>query len=136
MSRRVLSGGLGLLLAWAVLATSVESFVNHSDDELRAIAANGGVVGIGFWPGALCGSAPADVARSVRYVAELVGDDHVALGSDFDGATTVGFDASRMPAVTQALFDAGLSEASVRKVLGANVLRVLRANLPDGAASR
>ena len=104
-----------------------------SDDELRAIAANGGVVGIGFWPGAICGKTPADVARSVRYVVRLVGDDHVAFGSDYDGATHVGFDATAFPSLTQALRDNGLSDASVRKVLGGNVLRVLRENLPEAA---
>ena len=101
-----------------------------SDAQLRAIAANGGVVGIGFWETAVCGTAPADVARAVRYVADLVGDDHVALGSDYDGATTVGFDASALPALTQALLDAGLGEDAIRKVLGENVLRVLAATLP------
>ncbi|MEM7411510.1 MAG: dipeptidase [Myxococcota bacterium] len=101
-----------------------------SDDEIRAVAANGGVIGIGFWPGAICGTTPADVARSVRYVVERVGDDHVAFGSDYDGATHVGFDATAFPSLTQALRDSGLSDASVRKVLGGNVLRVLRENLP------
>ncbi len=101
-----------------------------SDDQIRAIARGGGVVGIGFWPLAVCGNAPADVARAIRYVADLVGSDHVALGSDYDGGTRVGFDASRLPALTQALLDAGLDADAVRKVLGENVLRVLRANLP------
>lgn len=101
-----------------------------SDDQIRAIARGGGVVGIGFWPEAVCGNAPADVARAIRYVVDLVGPDHAALGSDYDGATRVGFDASRLAVVTQALLDAGLDEAAIRKVLGENVLRVLDANLP------
>jgi microsomal dipeptidase-like Zn-dependent dipeptidase len=65
-----------------------------------------------------------------------VGDDHVALGSDYDGATTVGFDTSRLPALTQALVDANLPEESIRKILGGNVLRVLEATLPRARASR
>jgi membrane dipeptidase len=104
---------------------------NLSDDQIRAIAAAGGVIGIGVWETAVCGVAPGDVARAVRYVVDLVGDEHAALGTDFDGAVTAGFDASGLPAVTQALLAAGLSEESVRKVLGANALRVLRAVLPD-----
>jgi membrane dipeptidase len=101
-----------------------------SDDLLRAVAANGGVVGIGFWEAAVCGIEPRHVARAIRYVADLVGDDHVALGSDFDGATTVGFDASQLPALTQALQDQGFDETSLRKILGGNALRVLAATLP------
>jgi microsomal dipeptidase-like Zn-dependent dipeptidase len=102
-----------------------------SDAHLRAIAATGGVIGIGYWREAVCGTAPADVARAIRYVVDLVGDDHVALGSDYDGGTTVSFDASQLAVLTQAMLDAGLSEASVRKVLGENALRVLAATLPE-----
>jgi microsomal dipeptidase-like Zn-dependent dipeptidase len=101
-----------------------------SDAHLRAIAENGGVVGVGYWDTAICGTAPADVARAIRYVADLVGDDHVALGSDYDGATTVGFDTSALPALTQSLLDAGLAEGSIRKILGGNVRRVFAATLP------
>jgi microsomal dipeptidase-like Zn-dependent dipeptidase len=101
-----------------------------SDAHLRAIAATGGVIGIGYWKEAVCGTAPADVARAIRYVAGLIGDDHVALGSDYDGGTTVSFDASQLAVLTQAMLDAGLSEASVRKVLGENALRVLAVTLP------
>lgn len=103
---------------------------NLSDDQLRRIAAGGGVVGLGFWDVAACGTTPADVARSIVHVVRTVGADHAALGSDYDGATTVGFDVSRLPALTQALLDAGLSEAELRKVLGGNALRVLEATLP------
>jgi microsomal dipeptidase-like Zn-dependent dipeptidase len=68
-------------------------------------------------------------------VVDLVGDDHVALGSDYDGATTVGFDTSRLPALTQALYDADLPEESIRKILGGNALRVLEATLPRARGS-
>lgn len=101
-----------------------------SDDQLRAIAAVGGVVGIGFWDDAVCGTAPADIARAIAYVARRTGPEHVALGSDYDGAVTVGFDASALPAVTQALLDEGFSDDEVRMILGGNVLRVLGAVLP------
>lgn len=103
---------------------------NLADDQVRAIAALGGVIGIGYWSTAVCGTSPAHVARAIRHVVELVGDDHVALGSDYDGAVTTAFDTSRLDAVTQALLDDGLPPASVRKILGANTLRVLLAVLP------
>jgi len=101
-----------------------------TDDQLRAIAAGGGVVGIGYWETAVCGTSPRDVARAIRYVADLVGDEHVALGSDYDGATTVGFDVSALPALTQALLDQGFSSPAVTRILGGNALRVLIQTLP------
>ena len=69
---------------------------NLSDAQLRAIAANGGLVGIGFWETAVCGKDAAAIAKAVRYAAGLIGVDHVALGSDFDGAVPVPFDATGM----------------------------------------
>ena len=103
---------------------------NLSDDQLRAVAQNGGVVGIGFWETAACGLAPADVARAVKYAVDLIGDDHVGLGSDFDGAVTTGFDASSLRVVTQAMLDAGISDAAIPKILGGNAVRVFREVLP------
>jgi microsomal dipeptidase-like Zn-dependent dipeptidase len=103
---------------------------NLSDEHLRAIAAGGGVVGIGYFDLAVCGEEPADVVAAIRHVVELVGDDHVALGSDYDGAVSVSFDTSQLPALTQQMLDDGLSEDSIRKILGANAVRVLRQTLP------
>ena len=108
---------------------------NLSDAQIRRIADGGGIVGIGYWELAVCGLAPADIARALVYVVELVGADHAALGSDYDGGTTVGFDTTGLPAVTQALFDAGLGERDVRKVLGENVLRVLSETLPPAGGT-
>ncbi len=103
---------------------------NLSDEQLRGVARLGGVVGVGFWETAACGLAPADVARTVKYAVDLIGDEHVGLGSDFDGAVTTGFDAAGLPMLTQALLDAGIAEGSIPKILGGNALRVLRAVLP------
>jgi microsomal dipeptidase-like Zn-dependent dipeptidase len=102
---------------------------NLTDEEVKGVARGGGVIGIGFWDGAVCSLAPGDVARAIGYVRDLVGIDHVGLGSDFDGSTVTGFDASQIAAVTQALADAGFPEADIRKVMGGNVLRVLRAGI-------
>jgi membrane dipeptidase len=102
---------------------------NLTDDEIRGIAKTGGLIGIGYWSGAICSTNPRGAARAIAHVRDLVGIDHVGLGSDFDGATTTGFDASQVAAVTQALLTAGFSEADIRKVMGGNVLRVLRAGI-------
>ena len=103
---------------------------NLSDDQIRRIADGGGVIGIGFWEVAACGLEPADIARAIRHVVKLVGSEHAALGSDYDGATTVGFDVRALPVLAQALLDEGLTEAEIRRVLGENVLQLLAANLP------
>ena len=103
---------------------------NLSDELIRRIADGGGIVGIGYWETAVCGRTPADIAKAISHIVGLVGADHAALGSDYDGGTTVGFDTSDLPAVTQALIDEGLGDADIRKVLGENVLRVLSKTLP------
>lgn len=103
---------------------------NLSDDQLRRIAATGGVVGIGYWDGAVCEIGPASTARAIVHAVGVAGADHVALGSDFDGATTTPFDATGLAQVTQALLDAGMAPADIRKIMGGNVLRLLRTTLP------
>ncbi len=81
---------------------------NLSDDQLDGIAATGGLVGIGFWETASGGRDAASVARSIAYTADRIGSAHVALGSDWDGAVTVPFDAANVVRLTDALLDAGL----------------------------
>ena len=102
---------------------------NLSDTEIRGIARTGGVIGIGYWDAAICGATPDRVAAAILHVRDVAGIDHVGLGSDFDGAVTTGFDAAGVPAVAQALLDRGLSRDDVAKVMGGNVLRVVRAGI-------
>ena len=104
---------------------------NLSDDELRAVAATRGVIGIGFWDTASCGRNAEAIARAMRYTANLVGVEHVALGSDFDGAVTEPFDATGLVLITDALLQAGFSEHDVRLIMGENVARVLSQTLPE-----
>lgn len=104
---------------------------NLSDAHMRAIAAKGGLVGIGYWDGAVCDTTPAGVVKSLRYAIDLIGADHVALGSDYDGTTTVRFDASESAALIDAMLKAKFTEEEIRKVAGENTLRFLAQNLPD-----
>lgn len=103
---------------------------NLSDAHLRGIARTGGVVGIGYWEAAVCGRDARAIARAIRYTADLIGVEHVALGSDFDGAVTTPFDASGLVQITDAMLRAGFSEEQVRLIMGGNVVRVLRQALP------
>ena len=102
---------------------------NLTDDEIRGVAKTGGVVGIGYWDAAICDTSPRAAARAMKHVRDLVGIDHVALGSDYDGATTVRFDTSQLEQVTQALLDEGFTAEEIRAVMGENALRVIKAGL-------
>lgn len=103
---------------------------NLPDELLRAVASSGGIIGIGFWPDVTCNDSPAGIAASIAAAIALVGEDHVALGSDWDGSVGVPFDAAGLPALTQALMDEGLTEAQIAKVMGGNMVRYLREVLP------
>jgi microsomal dipeptidase-like Zn-dependent dipeptidase len=108
---------------------------NLTDEEIRGVARTGGVIGIGYWDGAVCDISPASVARAMKHVKDLVGVQHIALGSDYDGSTTVRFDTGQLVQVTQALMDAGFTPDEIRAVMGGNALRVIRAGMvPLGSA--
>lgn len=103
---------------------------NLSDDQLRRLADAGGIVGIGLWEGAVCEPAVHATADALVHALSVVGPEHVALGSDFDGATTTPIDAAGLPRVTEALLGMGLSDRQVALVMGGNVLRFLGRWLP------
>jgi len=104
---------------------------NLSDDAIRAVARTGGVIGIGYWKIAVCGLDARAVANAILYTVKLAGAEHVALGSDFDGATTMPFDATGIPLITAALSQAGLSEHDIHLIMGENVVRVFSQGLPE-----
>jgi len=104
---------------------------NLSDDQLRAVAATGGVIGVGFWDVATCGKDAKAIAKAIRYTVGVVGAEHVALGSDFDGAVTEPFDSSGLALITEGLLQQGMSEHDIRLVMGENVARVLAQVLPE-----
>jgi microsomal dipeptidase-like Zn-dependent dipeptidase len=103
---------------------------NISDELMVAIAERGGIIGVGYWEAAVCGVSPADIAAAIVYGIGLTGEDHVALGSDFDGGVSTGFDSSQLVLITEALLEAGVDETVIAKVMGGNVLRFIAAGLP------
>jgi microsomal dipeptidase-like Zn-dependent dipeptidase len=103
---------------------------NLSDEQLRGVAATGGVVGIGFWPTACGGEDALSIARAIAHAVAVIGPEHVALGSDFDGAVTVPFDVSGMALLTSALLAEGLGVATIAGVMGGSAIRLLRETLP------
>jgi membrane dipeptidase len=108
---------------------------NLQDDQLDAIAASGGVVGVNYAvsflraDGWLDPETPlAEIVRHVEYLAERMGVDHVALGSDFEGAVVPAElgDAAGLPTLLDAL-SASFTAEEVRRIAAENWLRVLAA---------
>lgn len=107
-----------------------DTYRNLYDDQIRAIAQSGGVVGIVFYPPFLGNGTVTieTVISHINYIVELVGIDYVALGSDFDGIgdyTVFGLnDVTDFPDLTLALLEHGYSQHDVEKILGLNFMRV------------
>jgi len=104
---------------------------NLEDSLMVKVANKGGLVGIGFWDAAVCDETPQGVVKAIRYAIDLMGVEHVALGSDYDGGTAVLFDSSELSVLTDAMLQANFTEEEIRLVMGENVKRFLLANLPD-----
>ncbi|GAA6161052.1 membrane dipeptidase [Ruegeria sp. HU-ET01832] len=103
---------------------------NFPDDLMQEIAATGGVIGMGYWADVTCGDiTPAGVAKMIKAAVDTVGEDHVSLGSDYDGSVETAFDTSELAALTSGLLSEGLTEAQIRKVMGENMVRVFRQQL-------
>jgi microsomal dipeptidase-like Zn-dependent dipeptidase len=120
-----------LLVSHTGVRGTCDSPRNISDDHMQRIAAAGGLIGIGYWDGAVCDATPGGIAKSIIYAVNLVGVEHVALGSDYDGATSVWFDTSELAVLTQALLNEGLSDDEIRAVMGGNQIRFFRQYLPQ-----
>lgn len=157
--------------------TLVHSRRNLKDDQIKAIAKNGGVIQINFNPGFIDSTVDekekifltrhkaeidslkktgmqefyagnslylkyateiqsirpplANVIDHIEYIIKLVGADYVGLGSDFDGITLTPLqlnDVTAYPEITKALAAKGYSKKEITKILGGNLLRVLKAN--------
>ena len=104
---------------------------NLSDAEVKAIADNGGLIGIGFWDDVVGDLRVESIVKSIRYAVDIAGIDHVGLGSDFDGLTHLPFDASQIVLLTDALLKSGFSKAEVTKIMGGNQVRLLMEYLPN-----
>lgn len=108
---------------------------NLTDKQMDAIRASGGVAGVNFHVSFLRADGQMDaettslteIVRHVDYMVERMGIDHVALGSDFDGAVMPGDlrDVAGLPKLMEALGKAGYDEAAQRKIAYGNWLRVL-----------
>ncbi|QQK78925.1 membrane dipeptidase [Salicibibacter cibi] len=103
---------------------------NLTDEQLEALADNGGVLGVVFYPAFLTDESEGyvdDIVDHIDHAVDVMGVDHVALGSDFDGADMPEDlqDASEFYKITDELENRDYSEEDIEKILGQNHLRVL-----------
>ena len=102
-----------------------------SDQQLRDVAAKGGLIGVGYWREVTCGGTVDAIADVIMHVVSVAGPQHAALGSDWDGGVAVppGLDAAGMAQLTAALVARGLTGDDLRDVMGRNALRVIASAL-------
>ena len=120
--------------------TAVYSLCQHgrclTDDQIKALAARGGVIGITLVPEFIDN----DPAKStldrfidhIRYVVDKVGIDYVGIGTDYDGGVPQPIipEVSRLVEITRGLMNRGFSEEEIKKIWGGNFLRVIQKVMP------
>jgi microsomal dipeptidase-like Zn-dependent dipeptidase len=104
---------------------------NLPDDLLQELAAQGGILGVGYFHGAICDISPVGIATAIDKAIALMGLEAVALGSDFDGTVLTALDTSELAAITQALLDSGRSEPEIRAIMGETARQFFIDSLPD-----
>lgn len=113
---------------------------NLTDEQLMALAENGGVAQVCLYGGFLHAEESKatihDAVEHICYMAELIGTDHIGIGSDFDGGGGIaGCDGSNeLINLTKALLNAGFDEKELQKIWGGNFLRVM--NIVQTAAKQ
>lgn len=119
-----------LIVSHTGLKGSCDSPRNISDALMKKIAERGGLIGIGFWKGAVCDNSPRNIVKTIRYAIGLLGVNHVALGSDYDGSVEVSFDVSNLGVLTAEMLRQEFTEEQIRKVMGGNMREFFLKHLP------
>ena len=104
---------------------------NLPDKILKEISKRGGILGIGYFDGAICDISPKGIGREIIHAISIMGENSIALGSDFDGTVTTTIDTSELSAITYQLLEQGLTEKQIRKVMGENARDFFLRNLPE-----
>ena len=123
---------LPLLVSHTGVAGVTAHWRNVDDEQLRAVAATGGVVGVMYQSSFLgdpwLGGRAISIVRHLEHIVATVGEDHAALGSDWDGAIVTPRDMPtclELPRLVQHMLDRGWSPTRVEKIMGGNFLRAL-----------
>jgi len=104
---------------------------NLPDDILIEMGKRDGLVGVAFFEPAVCGeNRLKGIVDTIKYLKDLIGVEHVGLGSDWDGAVITSFDAAEIYVLTDELLKSGFVEQDIRKIMGENVKQFLLKYLP------
>ncbi len=120
-----------VILSHGGVKGTCDNIRNLSDEQIIEIGKRNGLIGIGLWETAVCGNDIGATAKAIRYVADKIGVDKVAIGSDFDGATTTSYDITGFPMLVNALLKEGFNRDDVEKIMGGNVRDFMMTNLPQ-----
>lgn len=120
-----------VILSHGGVKGTCDNIRNLSDEQIIEIGKRNGLIGIGLWETAVCGNDIGATAKAIRYVADKIGVDKVAIGSDFDGATTTSYDIAGFPMLVNALLKEGFNRNDVEKIMGGNVRDFMMRNLPQ-----
>ncbi|MEQ6118828.1 membrane dipeptidase [Reichenbachiella sp. MALMAid0571] len=104
---------------------------NLSDEHVRQIAANGGLIGVAFFKGAVDTPLTKGIVDTMKYIKSIAGVKCIALGSDYDGSMTAPFDVTGLPLLVEELLNQGFKEDEIRAIMGENVKQFMLKNLPE-----
>jgi microsomal dipeptidase-like Zn-dependent dipeptidase len=107
----------------------LDSQRNLSDDQIKKIAANEGIIGIAFFDMAVGEPELPNIIASIRHIRNLVGIQHISLGSDYDGSVADPFDITGLPLIVDGLIQDGFTKEEIRAVMGENVNQFMLKNL-------
>lgn len=131
MKKKIVTSFLLIAVVAAIpFFTFGPKYFDTSMNRVTEIGRRNGLIGIGLWETAVCGTDAKATAQSIKYVADKIGVDKVALGSDFDGALTTHFDVTGLPLIYEALKNEGFNNKEVEIIMGGNVREFLLRNLP------
>ena len=102
---------------------------NLSDKQLKLIANKGGLIGIGYFPGAIGPRGTKGIVDAMMYTKNLIGINHVTLGSDYDGSVTVPFDTTGLGILVDEMLKQGFTNAEIKAIMGGNLKRFLLEHL-------
>lgn len=107
----------------------LDSQRNLSDEQIKRIAANGGIIGVAFFDMAVGEPELPNIIATIRHIRDVVGIQYIALGSDYDGSVSVPFDITGLPLIVEGMVEDGFTEEEIRAVMGENVKRFMLKNL-------
>lgn len=120
-----------LLVSHTGVKATCDNVRNLSDAQIDEIGKRKGLICIGMWETAVCGTDAMATAKAIKYVMDRIGVERVSMGSDFDGAIEASYDINGFREVVAALQKLGISRIDIEKVMGGNIRDFLLQNLPE-----